>query len=101
MKQWIPAESVVWLGMAKVVTALTSGGAATISIGWATSTSALMAAAPVASFTINGVVEGVGLATAMVNTTDTARQLQMTIATATLLTGKLVYSAFVNVVGPV
>ena len=91
MGVFLPAGAVVMLGTAQVVTGLTSGGAATIAVGWTGSTGAVIAALAVASWSDDAVIEGVDLTVAMVKVTA-IQQLAVTIATATLTAGRFFYT---------
>lgn len=91
MGVFLPAGAVVHWGVAQVVTALTSGGAATIAVGWTGDTGALLAATAVASWSDNAVLEGVDLIVAMVKVTA-IQQLAVTIATADLTAGLFYYT---------
>jgi len=85
----IPANSVITYGFAKVVTQLTSGGSATIAVGWTGGTGVLLAATAVASWTAGTILEGVDLIVAMLEATAD-RELAVTIVTAALTAGRFV-----------
>lgn len=87
---FIPNNAVINFGYAKVLTTLTSGGAATISVDL-NSTGDLVAALAVASWTANTVIEGVDLIVAMIEATAD-REVTLTIATAALTAGKFLYT---------
>lgn len=91
MGAFLPVNAVVIFGVANVITALTSGGSATIAVGWTTSTAALIGATAVASWGAGAILPGVDLPGAPVLATS-ARQLAVTIAAAALLTGKFQYT---------
>ena len=96
MGVFLPAGAIVQLGVANVFTALTSGGAATIAVGWTGDTGALIAATAVASWSDNAVIEGVDLTVAMVKVTA-VQELAVTIATAALTAGEFYYTCNIMV----
>ena len=91
MGVFIPNNAIIYYGVAKVTTALTSGGAATIAVGYTGGTGDLIAALAVASWSADAVIEGVDLPGASVEATAN-RQLAVTIATAALTAGVFVYT---------
>lgn len=95
MGLFIPARSVIWFGFANVITALTSGGMATIAVGFSGSTGALITATAVASWSLDAILPGVDLPATPLKLTA-IQQLQVTIATADLLTGKFEYTVVYN-----
>lgn len=99
MREYIPPNSVVYLGFAKVNTTLTSAGATTISVGWTGDVGALVNSAAIGSFTSGSVVEGVDLTVAMVNTTNATRELLLTIEAADLTAGQFTYTALGTIIG--
>lgn len=90
MGVYLPINAVVWFGYAKVITQLTSGGSATIAVGWTGATGANIAATAVASWTANALLPGVDLPGTPVLATA-QRELAVTIATAALTAGRFVY----------
>lgn len=94
MGAFIPNNAVVWYGFANVLTTLTSGGAATIAVGWSGATGALIAATAVATWvSTTPIIVGVDLPALAVKATA-ARQLAVTIATAALTAGKFLYVCY-------
>lgn len=93
----IPAGYIIDKVQILVKTAVTSGGAATVSLGYsgaaAALTTAIAKATLIANYSANGVVDG-AVANQIVNTTQ--RTVNVTIGTADLLTGKIVY--FINLI---
>lgn len=88
MGVFIPANAVLNLGHAKIITTCTSGGGATISVGWTGATTILINAAAVATFTAGAVVNGALLSIAPVTTGAVLRELAVTIGVAALTAGR-------------
>ncbi len=83
----LPANAIIFDGVIDVVTAPTSGGSATIALGFNTATD-MKAATAIASYT--GLVALVPVGTAATAVKLTAdRQLTLTVATAALTAGKV------------
>jgi len=89
MGQRIPNNAVIQFGFAKVITTLTSGGAATIAVGRTGATGELIAALAVASWTAGTIIEGVDLIVAMIE--SPSAQLAVTIAGDTITAGRFIY----------
>lgn len=91
MGVFIPQFSIIKIGAATVATTLV-GATATIAVGYAGATGALIAATAVASWTADAVIEGVDLSVAMLKVAAGGVQLQVTIATAALTAGRFTYA---------
>ena len=87
----IPLNAVIWYGVARVDDALTSGGAATISVDLTGIVGGLVAALAVASWGANAIIEGIALGTASQGAVAEL-QILMTIATADLTAGVFRYN---------
>ena len=85
----LPKDAIITSGVLHVKTACTSGGAATVAIK-AVGTDDVLAAAAVATLTLNALLDvvPVGTAATMIRCTA-ATQLTFTIATAALTAGKI------------
>jgi hypothetical protein len=91
MGVFIPANAVIYGGYILCQTALTSGGSATISVGYSSAATILASNIAYTTFNSGGVVSiGVDLS-ANPKFLDTARQLTITIGTAALTAGSLTY----------
>lgn len=91
---YVPGLAIVHRFQAKVITAPTSGGAATLSFGISGSVQALMVTNAIAVFVINTVVPGVDLNAnpLMLSTTfGAAPEILLTIGTAALTAGRIAF----------
>jgi len=90
MGDFIPIGAVIWFGFIKVIVNFASGGAATIAIGFAGNTGALVNPIAYTSLVNGAIITGVNLPVAPVLMTA-QRQLAITIAGAPVTAGELVY----------
>lgn len=88
----VPGTSVIKACFAYTKTAVTSGGSATLEVGYSGSTAAIFPQTGKASFTLNALIDGTpqeAAANMVVRTADT--DVSVTIGTATLTAGKVYF----------